>query len=150
MRCLPMTSSTRYFVEAGRIKPETRFTAINSSPTAKIPRRGLISAHTWGRFFHAFLDFLSWGVARPSFSVGISGGRSEPLVFGCPGMEACYMAMRYAALVGASSGTRGRNSHGTVEVQHRRNKFADGDPEVSPQTALQASVILAAAEEVAD
>src|ERR1700676_5112223 len=78
MWCLPMTSSTRYFVEAGRIKPDTRFTAINSSPAAKMPRRGLISAHTWGRFFHAFLVFLTLEVARASFSVGISEGVQNP------------------------------------------------------------------------
>src|ERR1700730_7929813 len=89
-----MTSSTRYFVEAGRIKPDTRFTAINNSPAAKMPRRGLISAHTWGRFFHAFFVFLTLEVARASFSVGISEGRSEPLVVGCPGMRACYMTHR--------------------------------------------------------
>src|ERR1700675_787395 len=94
MWCLPMTSSTRYFVEAGRIKPDTRFTAINSNPAAKMPRRGLISAHTCGRFFHAFLVFLSLETARGSFSVGISEGRSEPLVVGCPGMRACYMTHR--------------------------------------------------------
>src|SRR3984957_1546987 len=150
MWCLPMTSSTRYFVEAGRIKPDTRFTAINSSPAAKIPRRGLISAHTCGRFFHAFLVFLSLGVPRASFSVGISGGRSEPLVFRCPGIGACYMAMRYAALVGPGSGTRGRNTHGAVEVQNRRNKFANGNAQVTPEAAFEAGVILTAAEEVAD
>src|SRR3982074_2815215 len=88
-----MTSSTRYFVEAGRIKPDTRFTAINSSPAAKIPRRGLMSAHTCGRFFHAFLVFLSLEVAAASFSVAISEGRSEPLVVRCPGMGACYMGV---------------------------------------------------------
>src|ERR1700676_4802988 len=86
-----MTSSTRYFVEAGRIKPDTRLTAIKSSPSTKIPRRGLMSAHTCGRFFHAFLVFLSLEVARASFSVVISEGRSEPLVVRCPGMGACYM-----------------------------------------------------------
>src|ERR1700730_17963080 len=91
MWCLPMTSSTRYFVEAGTVKPETRFTAIKSSPAAKIPRRGLISAHTCGRFFHAFLVFLGLEGARVSFSVGISGGRSEPLVLGCLGVWPCYI-----------------------------------------------------------
>src|ERR1700693_4500432 len=89
-----MTSSTRYLVEAGRIRPETRLTAIRSKPAARIPRRGLMSAQTWGRFFHAFLVFLSFEEAFASFSVGISGGRSEPLVFRCPRMWTCYMAQR--------------------------------------------------------
>src|ERR1700730_17821581 len=117
-----MTSSTRYFVEAGRIKPETRFTAINNNPTAKIPRRGLMSAHTCGRFFHAFLVFLSVGEARESFSVGISGGRSEPLVFRCPGIGACYMAHRMncsqsAPVPARAAGTAmGLSRFNTVEI----------------------------------
>ena len=57
MWCFPITSSTRYFVDAGKINPETRFTAISPSPSNSIPRRGLISSHTCGRFFHAFLLF---------------------------------------------------------------------------------------------
>src|ERR1700704_1480362 len=143
-----MTSSTRYFVEAGRIKPDTRFTAINSSPAAKIPRRGLMSAHTCGRFFHAFLVFLSLEVAPASFSVAISEGRSEPLVVRCPGMGACYMARLCLASVGASSRTRSWNSHGTLEVQHGRNKLANGNSQVSPQPPLEAGVILATAEQI--
>src|ERR1700738_4284295 len=125
MWCFPMTSSTRYFVEAGRIKPDTRLTAIKSSPRTKIPRRGLISAQTCGRFFHAFLVFLSLEVARASFSVAISEGRSEPLVVRCPGIGACYMARLLSASVGAGSRTRSGDSHRTLEVQHRRDKFAN-------------------------
>src|ERR1700719_1681625 len=67
-------------------------------------------------------------------------------------------ALLYGALVlnarlpsvRASSGTRGGNSHGAFEGQDGRNKFADGNSKVSPQAALQAGVILAAAEEVAN
>src|SRR4030081_2040502 len=117
-----MTSSTRYFVEAGRIKPDTRFTAINSSPAAKIPRRGLMSAHTCGRFFHAFLVFLSLEVAPASFSVAIREGRSEPLVVRCPGMGACYMARLFvlrqsAAVPARAAGTAvGLSTVNTVEI----------------------------------
>src|ERR1700719_2742474 len=146
-----MTSSTRYFVEAGRIKPETRFTAIRSNPAAKIPRRGLISAHTWGRFFHAFVVFLSLEPARASFSVGISAGRQKPsfLDVRARGLVIWRIGCHRPS-IGASSRTRGRSCHRTFEIQHGRNKFAHGNSKVSPEAALQAGVILAAAEEVAN
>src|SRR6266436_5932165 len=51
------TLSTKYFMEPGSTKPETRLMAISTKPSARSPRRGLISAQTSGRFFHAFLRF---------------------------------------------------------------------------------------------
>src|ERR1700722_19002987 len=45
---LVMTSSMRYFVEAGRINPETRLTTMRLKPKAITPRRGLRSARTSG------------------------------------------------------------------------------------------------------
>src|SRR5205807_1318161 len=44
-----MTSSTRYFVEAGRMRPATRLIAITANPTARRPRRGLMKTQTSGR-----------------------------------------------------------------------------------------------------
>src|ERR1700743_3546305 len=84
MRCLPITSSTKYLVEAGRINPETRFTAINTSPSTSTPRRGLISSHTCGRVFHASFTFLLFELVPDSFSLAIEVERSAPLVFRCP------------------------------------------------------------------
>src|SRR6266436_9572269 len=54
---LPMTLSTRYFVEAGSTNPDRRLMAISKKPSASSPRLGFISAQTSGRFFHAFLRF---------------------------------------------------------------------------------------------
>src|SRR5262249_22790576 len=50
---LPMTSSTKYFVEAGRINPEMRLMPMRTRPKARIPRRGLMRAHTSGKSFQA-------------------------------------------------------------------------------------------------
>jgi len=65
---LPMTLSTRYFVEAGSTNPDRRLMAISTKPSASNPRLGFISAQTSGRFFHAFLRFFPWtsflGLAR--------------------------------------------------------------------------------------
>src|SRR5438132_1430670 len=44
-----MTSSTKYFVEAGRMSPATRLIAITANPTASRPRRGLMNTQTSGR-----------------------------------------------------------------------------------------------------
>src|SRR5262249_57477392 len=54
------TLSTKYLVEAGSTRPETRLTAIKPKPRISRPRRGFISAQTSGRFFHAFLRFFSF------------------------------------------------------------------------------------------
>src|ERR1700693_439669 len=56
---LVMTSSMRYFVEAGRINPETRLTTMRPKPKAITPRRGLRSARTSGSNFQ--LNFARAG-----------------------------------------------------------------------------------------
>src|SRR5271154_3549155 len=108
-----ITSSRKYFVDAGRTRPETRFIPTSPKPAAKIPRRGLISASTSGSSFQsnfAFsglpspLFFFSWRSMRlpirstpglvclPSipnytlkfFSLPATRGRSREHLFLCP------------------------------------------------------------------
>src|ERR1700734_2930830 len=50
---LVIASSMRYFVEAGRINPETRLTTMRLKPKAITPRRGLRSARTSGSNFQS-------------------------------------------------------------------------------------------------
>src|SRR5579859_1561731 len=58
LSCFLMTTlSRKYFVEAGRTRPERRLMAIKTKPSARSPRRGLISAQTSGKDFQAFLRF---------------------------------------------------------------------------------------------
>src|SRR2546427_5068421 len=54
-----MTSSTRYFVVAGSTSPDTRLMPISAKPSARIPRRGLMSTHTSGKDFQACLAFAA-------------------------------------------------------------------------------------------
>ena len=56
--CLPMTLSMRYFVEAGRTRPQTRLTIISRKLPASSGRQGLMSFQTSGR------TFLSFGLGR--------------------------------------------------------------------------------------
>src|SRR3984957_1553884 len=65
---LVMTSSMRYFVEAGRINPETRLTTMRLKPKAITPRRGLRSARTSGSNFQS--NFARAGVFE-LFRVGM-------------------------------------------------------------------------------
>src|SRR5271169_193837 len=60
-----ITSSRKYFVEAGRTRPETRLITISPKPTARIPRRGLISARTSGSSFQSNLALA--GLPSPLF-----------------------------------------------------------------------------------
>src|SRR5277367_5242772 len=60
-----ITSSRKYFVEAGRTRPETRLITISPKPTARIPRRGLISARTSGSSFQS--NFALAGLPSPLF-----------------------------------------------------------------------------------
>src|SRR5580658_4798709 len=60
-----ITSSRKYFVEAGRTSPETRLITIRPKPAAKIPRRGLISASTSGSSFQS--NFAFAGLPSPLF-----------------------------------------------------------------------------------
>ena len=45
-------SSKKYFEDAGKTSPDSRFSTIRTNPIASIPRRGLISAQTCGSIFH--------------------------------------------------------------------------------------------------
>src|SRR5271156_4547590 len=60
-----ITSSRKYFVDAGRTRPETRLITISPKPAAKIPRRGLISASTSGSSFQS--NFAFAGLPSPLF-----------------------------------------------------------------------------------
>src|SRR6266446_10944645 len=75
---LPMTLSTRYFVEAGKTNPETRLMAISTKPSARSPRLGFINAQTSGRFFHAFLRFSLLAGDLATVSVAMIRGRTLP------------------------------------------------------------------------
>src|SRR6267143_2172435 len=61
----------KYFVEAGSTKPQMRFTAISTKPTASRPRRGRISAQTSGKAFQVFLRF-SFLFTAESLSLAMS------------------------------------------------------------------------------
>ena len=65
-----MTLSTKYFVDAGSTRPQTRLMAISTKPSASKPRRGLISAQTSGSDFQAFLRFALLDVLRGIFFRG--------------------------------------------------------------------------------
>src|SRR5207253_1336569 len=86
-----MTLSTKYFVEAGSTSPETRLMAISTKPSARSPRRGFISAQTWGRSFHAFLRFLSLETALSLVSVAMRWGTNPALAVGCGAGDCNYM-----------------------------------------------------------
>src|SRR5262252_3792467 len=97
-----ITLSTKYLVEAGSTSPETRFTAIKPNPRISKPRRGFISAQTSGRFFHAFLRFLSLPLDGLSLDavlvfasvVMIRGRHPSPLDAGDSFVTTCYQALR--------------------------------------------------------
>src|ERR1700720_489931 len=134
---LRMTLSTKYLVEAGSTNPATRFTAISTKPTASSPRRGLISAQTSGRFFHAFLRFCFFS----SFSVLIWMRRvflrpwmpieSQKLYAKCLANrlgEKCLAfndQERELALIRGGSTARQMRGGRAFNVQHAGNKFAE-------------------------
>src|SRR5208282_2106277 len=74
------TLSMKYFVDRGRTSPEKRLMAIRRKPNASRLRRGLISAQTSGRDFHAFFLFSDFvGVADEFVSDAIVWGRTDRL-----------------------------------------------------------------------
>src|SRR5579863_8131207 len=73
------TLSTKYFVEAGRTRPQTRLMAIRPKPRMRRPRRGLISAQTSGSDFHAFFFLTGFADVAELGSDGIVVGRTECL-----------------------------------------------------------------------
>src|SRR5690348_146807 len=67
--CFLMTTMSRkYFVEAGRTRPDSRLIAIKTRPSARSPRRGLISAKTSGKDIKAFLRFSPFAFFEESCS----------------------------------------------------------------------------------
>src|SRR6516162_6582680 len=86
---LVMTLSTRYLVEAGRTKPQTRLTAIKPRPTSSTPLRGLSSSQISGRAFQVSVaDFLGLPDAVETVPAPAERGaaRSEwPMRVGLPG-----------------------------------------------------------------
>src|ERR1700744_6450949 len=76
------TLSRKYFVEAGRINPETRLIVISSKPSARTPRRGWIIAQTSGNAFHTF-GFAGLAAAASLESVGMVYRGWSALIVGC-------------------------------------------------------------------
>src|SRR5689334_13965433 len=73
LSCFLMTTlSRKYFVEAGRTSPDRRLMAIKTKPSARSPRRGLISAQTSGKDFQAFFRFSPFVFFEGSCSGAIS------------------------------------------------------------------------------
>src|SRR5713226_3196420 len=150
---LPITLSTRYFVEAGKTNPERRLMAISAKPSARSPRLGLISAQTSGRFFHAFLRFSFFAADSGAFSVAMIGGTNDTPQFRCRQCPYDYIAklVQDENLNSIARGSRAWHAGpgGGIEAQHAGDKFAHGDPQVAPESPFQAGVILRAAEQIA-
>src|ERR1700722_2003057 len=79
---LVITSSTKYFVDAGRIKPDDRLIIISTKPNAMIPRRDRSSARTCGRSFQSNFAFAGFSAAPGFFSMAIEF-ENEALAFRC-------------------------------------------------------------------
>src|SRR6266436_4529977 len=78
--CFLMTTlSRKYFVDAGRTRPEIRLMAISPKPRISRPRRGLISAQTSGSDFQAFFLFSDFEGVADFASDAIVWGRMERL-----------------------------------------------------------------------
>src|SRR5260370_9405105 len=150
---LPITLSTRYFVVAGKTNPESRLMAISTKPSAKSPRLGFISAQTSGRFFHAFLRFSPLAGDLAAVSVFMICEANFTQTVRCQTRLNNYIAKRgrKASLSSIARGSRAWHAGpaGAIEAQHAGDEFAHGDSQVAPQSALQAGVILRAAEHVA-
>src|SRR6266704_2829171 len=153
---LPMTLSTKYFVDAGSTNPDTRLMAMSTKPNASSPRLGLTKAQTSGRFFHAFLRFSLLEGELASFSVAMISEVDFALAVRCRQRSKNYMSTiktinRNGKPSSVASGSRsGHTCAGRrIQIQDARDEFADGDAEVAPEPALQAGIILRAAAEVA-
>src|SRR5712692_3158538 len=150
---LPITLSTRYFVEAGKTNPERRLMAIKTKPSASSPRLGLISAQTSGRFFHAFLRFSLLTGDWEAVTVAMISGTNYTPGVRCRRHLYDYIAKkdRSEKLSSVACGSRAGHAGpgGSIEVQDAGNEFADGDPQMAPESPLQAGVILSAAEKIA-
>src|SRR5713101_566227 len=148
-----MTLSTRYFVEAGKTNPDRRLMAMSTKPSASSPRLGFISAQTSGRFFHAFLRFSLLAGDLGAVSVAMIRWTSYTPAFRCSRRPYHYIATtgRKAQLSSIARGSHtGHACPGrAIEAQDAGDEFADGDPQMAPESPLQAGVILRAAEQVA-
>src|SRR5215469_1667258 len=84
---LVMTLSTRYLVEAGKTRPETRLMAINPKPTRRMPLRGLTSSQISGSAFQVSeADFLALTGGVTPVPAERGEERSEwPIRFELPG-----------------------------------------------------------------
>src|SRR5713226_9642743 len=147
-----MTLSTRYFVEAGKTNPDRRLMAISTKPSASSPRLGFISAQTSGRFFHAFLRFSLLTGELAAVSVAMICRTNYTPGIRCQHCRNNYMAKadRKEQLSSVASGSRAgyAGPGGPVETQDAGDEFADGDPQMAPESPLQAGVILRAAEQI--
>ena len=79
---LMMTLSTRYFVEAGRISPETRLTTMRPKPNERTPRRGLRSSRTSGSCFHLSFGLAGWAGVLGLFSMAIESEDRDASILG--------------------------------------------------------------------
>src|SRR5258708_4875108 len=116
-------------------------------------RHGVISAQPAGRFFHAFLRFSLLAGDLGAVSVAMIRWTSYTPAFRCSRRPYHYIATtgRKAQLSSIARGSHtGRACPGrAIEAQDAGDEFADGDPQMAPESPLQAGVILRAAEQVA-
>src|SRR6266700_6117000 len=152
---LPMTLSTKYFVDAGSTNPETRLMAMSTKPNASSPRLGLTKAQTSGRFFHAFVRFSLLEGDLASFSVAMISEVDFTLAVRCRQQSKNYMSTIKTinrngkpSSVASGSGAGHARAGRRIQIQDAGDEFADGDAKVAPEPALQAGIILRAAEEV--
>src|SRR6266851_4948190 len=137
---LPMTLSTKYFVDAGSTNPETRLMAMSTKPNASSPRLGLTKAQTSGRFFHAFLRFSLLEGELASFSVAMISEVDFALAVRCRQRSKNYMSTiktinRNGERSSVASGSRAGHTRAgrRIEIQDAGDEFADGDEEVAHQ-----------------
>src|SRR5260370_13374579 len=127
--------------------------AISTKPSAKSPRLGFISAQTSGRFFHAFLRFSPLAGDLAAVSVFLTCEANLCQTVRCHARLNNYIAKRgrKASVSSIARGSRAwhAGAAGAIEAQHAGDEFAHGDSQVAPQSALQAGVILRAAEQIA-
>ena len=81
VRRLPITSSIRNFVDAGRTSPDTRLIAMRTKPKARIPLRGATSALMSGRSARSRSDFGSLGRSSRTRPTDLSAPGRRPIGF---------------------------------------------------------------------
>src|SRR5438045_3561308 len=68
---------------------------------------------------------------------------------GCAANQSGTIDNPHSASVAGGSRAGHDGLGGSIQIQDARDKFANGDPQVAPESALQAGVILRAAEQIA-